>query len=74
MCPACIEAAERLSHSFHDCPGCRARAVSRDPRFFESSRGGFQTPAYRYMLEQAQVTHEQVKEAADADALGRVTA
>ena len=71
MCPACLEAAQRVSHSFNDCAGCRARAVARDPRFHEARKAGKLTPLYRRMLEQAQLTHDQVKAAHAADAMSR---
>ena len=66
-CKDCATAAERLSHHFSDCQGCKARAVARSPRFREALKGGTQTPEYRRMLEQVGVTHEEVKQAAQND-------
>jgi len=70
MCTDCATAAKKLHHGFSDCMGCRARAVARDPRFFEARKAGRMTPEYRRMLEQAQVTHDEVKAAAAADKVG----
>jgi hypothetical protein len=67
MCNDCRLASEKLHHGFSDCPGCRARAVARDPRFAEARKAGRMTPEYRRMLEQAKVTHEDVKAAAAVD-------
>ena len=67
MCDDCLSATKRISHGFRDCPGCKARAVARSPRFCASVKGGVQTPEYRRMLDQVGVTHDQVKAAAYAD-------
>jgi hypothetical protein len=67
MCTDCDKAAKKRWHGFSDCAGCRARAISRDPRFAAARKAGHLTPDYRRMLEQAQVTHEEVKAAAAVD-------
>lgn len=53
-CPDCTNAqAHPLSGRFtHGCDGCAARALSRDPRFFEAAREGKFTPDYRGALAQ----------------------
>lgn len=64
-CPACDHARTRkpgysgLMHG--DCVGCRARAVSILPQAKEAQERGTQTAAYRRLLDQCRVTHEDVK-------------
>jgi hypothetical protein len=71
-CPDCTAAAESAWHGFtHGCPGCAARAVSRGPNYRESHAAGKQTRKYRAELEMLGVSHQQVLEAAAADALGK---
>lgn len=70
-CPDCAKAQQKRWHGFSDCAGCRARAISRDPRFAAARKEGRQTPEYRRMLEQAQVTHDEVKAQAASDVVGR---
>lgn len=67
-CDNCATAAARLWHGFTGgCKGCCARAAGRSPQFFEARKSGRQTPAYRKLLEQFSLTHDEVKAARDAD-------
>lgn len=67
-CPACTEASERSSGRFQmGCRGCIARGVSRYINFRESQQQGRLTHKYRLQLEQAGVSHEEVKAAAAGD-------
>ena len=67
-CPHCTTATERSHWEFaSDCKGCIARGVARGPHFRRCRELGALDRAYRQHLEQAGVTHEQVKEAAAAD-------
>ena len=71
-CPDCTQSAARDWHGFTaDCPGCAARAVARGPNYRESRVAGVQTSKYRAELDLLKVTHEEVKAAAKADALGK---
>lgn len=74
-CPACTEASERMSSRFvMGCLGCIARGVSRMPNFRDSQEQGRLTHKYRLQLEEAGVTHEQVKAARAADFESRAEA
>ena len=66
-CIACDGAVGALTHSFHDCHGCRCRAVARSPGFAETLKGGRQWPDYIRMLERVGVTHDEVIAAARDD-------
>ncbi len=63
-CPACDRARKKpLGYSglYHgDCAGCRGRAIAILPQAKEAQQRGFQTAAYRALLDQAKVTHEDV--------------
>jgi hypothetical protein len=73
-CPDCTRSAAELWHGFtHGCPGCAARAVSRGPNYRESHAAGKQTRKYRDELQQFGVSHQQVIDAAAADALTKET-
>jgi len=66
-CPDCQAAATAAHHGFRaSCSGCKARAFSRGPHFFEAKRAGKLNPVYLQQLERLGLTHDQVK-AADAD-------
>lgn len=70
MCPDCLAAAEKPRHGFHSsCKGCAARAVSRGLNYWQAVRSGTQHRAYREELAALEVTHDQVKQAAAADAV-----
>ena len=74
-CPDCTAAAQQDWHGFKaGCLGCAARAVARGPNYRRVRDAGRLDRQYRGELEQLGVTHEQVKAAAQADALGRETA
>lgn len=74
-CTSCASAARELSHAFtNGCQGCAARAVARGPNFKRVRHAGMQDRQYRALLHQMGVTHEQVKEAAAADFMGRAAA
>lgn len=66
-CPDCQLAGKVLHHGFTSEPCCRARAAARSPQCSAALKGGRITSEYRRLLEGMQVTHEQVKAAADAD-------
>lgn len=69
-CPNCTRAQVELWHGFRSgCKGCQARAAIRGPQFFESRRDGRQTPAYRHLLTQLNLTHQQVLDAYKTDAI-----
>lgn len=66
----CTTAAKRMHHGFKaGCMGCCARAAARGPHFRRCRDNGTQDSAYRRMLEQFGLTHQQVLDAATADAL-----
>lgn len=74
-CPDCTQSAARDWHGFTaDCPGCAARAVARGPNYRESLATSRQTSKYRAELDLLKVTHDQVKAAAQSDALGKAAA
>jgi hypothetical protein len=67
-CPDCQAATQRSHWEFRaDCKGCIARGVARAPHFRRCRDQQALDRAYRQHLEQAGVTHEQVKAAALAD-------
>jgi hypothetical protein len=71
-CPDCTAAAERDWHGFvNGCRGCCARAAARSPHFRRVRDAGAQDRAYRQLLEQFALSHEDVKAAAAVDALGK---
>lgn len=71
-CTDCITATQREWHGFtQGCRGCCARAASRSPQFAKARRDGSQDRAYRALLEQFGLTHEQVRDAAANDAVVR---
>ena len=69
-CPDCLTSTQRMHHGFRSgCKGCQARAASRGPQFFESREAGRQTSAYRHLLTQLNLTHQQVLDAYQSDAI-----
>lgn len=67
-CRDCTAASQRSHWEFaSDCKGCIARGVARGPHFRRCRDAGQLDRAYRQQLQQAGVTHDQVKEAAAAD-------
>ena len=69
-CPNCTRAQVELWHGFRSgCKGCQARAASRWPQFFESRTKNKQTSAYRHLLTQLNLTHQQVLDAYQSDAI-----
>lgn len=74
-CPDCIRSAAEARHGFtNGCLGCAARSVARGPNYREAMASGRHTWKYRDELRLVGVTHDQVKAAAAADALGKETA
>lgn len=69
-CPACTQAAAvpHWGEFVADCRGCCARAAARSPQFFAARQTGTQTRAYRALLEQFGLTHDEVRAAHAADA------
>lgn len=71
-CPDCAASASSAWHGFHtDCPGCKARAASRSTEFRNAQIVRVQSAPYRRLLEQMDVTHQQVLEAHSSDALNK---
>lgn len=71
-CEDCTTASQEPHHGFKaGCPGCCARAISRGLNYFESLKQGQQTRRYRAELQQFGMTHQQVKDAAQADVMRR---
>lgn len=70
-CTACTTAATTpgWGEFVMGCRGCCARAAARSPQFFESRKTGTQTRAYRALLEQFGLTHDEVRQAHAADAM-----
>ncbi len=74
-CPDCTQAAITEWDVFRgDCLGCRARGVARGPHYRRCRDAGAQDRAYRQMLQQFGLTHEQVRAAAQADVQCRLEA
>ncbi len=72
-CPDCTAASERGHHGFRaECMGCCARAAARGPHYRRCRDAGVQDRAYRQMLEQFGLTHQQAQDAATSDALVEV--
>lgn len=67
-CPDCKAAADRVHHGFQaKCLGCRARGAARSPHYRRVRESGVQDRPYRALLQQFELTHEQVRAAAVAD-------
>jgi hypothetical protein len=74
-CADCQSALVGPHHGYTaGCGGCAARAVSRGPNYRRCLAAKAQDRKYRAELEAMNVTHEQVREAAQRDALGKVEA
>ena len=69
-CPNCAAAANTLHHGFTAaCKDCCARAAARSPHSRRVRDAGMLDGPYRMLLAQFDLTHEQVKAAAQADHL-----
>lgn len=69
-CGNCIAAAATEHHGFSaGCKGCCARAAARSPHFRRVRDQGYQDRHYRALLQQFDLTHDDVKAAANADRL-----
>lgn len=69
-CHHCTESATMLCHGFTaGCRGCCARAAARSPHYRRVRDAGMLDGPYRMLLAQFDLTHEQVKAAAQADHL-----
>lgn len=69
-CHDCTRSQSEMWHGFRSgCKGCQARAASRGPQFFESRTKNKQTSAYRHLLTQLNLTHQQVLDAYETDAI-----
>jgi hypothetical protein len=74
-CFDCHAALIGPAHGFtNGCTGCEARAVSRGPHFHASQQQGSLTREYIDELAKFNLTHAEVRQAAERDALGRVAA
>lgn len=72
MCAACAISEKQPWHQFQaDCQGCVARGLARGYAFVEARMLGKVTDRYQDELDMAGVTHQQVKDWAQRDALGR---
>lgn len=75
VCANCTAAAQRPHGGFTmGCKGCAARAAARSPQYRQARDSGQQTRQYRALLEQYDVTHAEVKDAAGKDFETKVTA
>jgi hypothetical protein len=73
-CPDCKAAADREHHGFKaQCLGCRARGAARTPHYRRARESGMQDRPYRSLLQQFELTHDQVRAAAAADFMLRST-
>lgn len=71
-CEDCDTAAARLWHGMTaTCRGCWARSVSRDHAFARVMAAGWLDRPYLDLCGRFGVTHNEVKKAAEADALHR---
>jgi len=71
-CRDCTNAAAKRWHGFsQDCKGCCARAASRSPHYRRCRDNGVQDREYRGLLAQFSLTHEDVRAAAQSDAMSR---
>lgn len=71
-CPDCTKAAAGQWHGFNwTCTTCRARQVARSQDYWRVRRLGHLDKAYRTLLGTCRVTHEEVRAAAERDAMGR---
>lgn len=71
MCKDCLASSIKSWHSFTaECKGCAARAVARGINYREAQAAGRQTHKYREELRLLGVSHDEVRTAATADALG----
>jgi hypothetical protein len=71
-CHDCSQAAAKRWHSFSaGCKGCCARAASRSPHYRRCRDSGVQDREYRGLLTQFSLTHDQVRDAAQSDAMGK---
>jgi hypothetical protein len=69
-CKACQEALIGPAHTFHaGCHGCDARAVSRGKNYKDSQQQGSLTREYIDELARFNLTHAEVRQAAERDAL-----
>jgi hypothetical protein len=67
ICPDCDRASRELWFGFGPEACCRARAAARSPQCHAALKGGRLTGEYRRLIEGMQVSHEQVKVAAEND-------
>ena len=71
-CRDCTNAAAKRWHSFTaGCKGCCARAASRSPHYRRCRDSGAQDREYRGLLAQFDLTHAEVRAAAQCDAMAR---
>lgn len=74
-CFDCMAAACGAHHGFTaKCLGCSARAASRLPHYARVRDAGKLDREYRALLQQFNLTHQQIKAAAAADAIGKTNA
>jgi hypothetical protein len=74
-CPDCAVATQRQHHGFTGgCRGCAERAASRSPHFARVRAQGRLDRPYQALLDTFDLTHEDVKAAAQADAIWKVPA
>ena len=70
-CIDCMSAATGVHHGFtNGCRGCAARSAARGFDFARVRSAGVLDRDYRVLLDLLSLTHDDVKQAAEADALG----
>jgi hypothetical protein len=70
-CIDCHSALIGPSHGFtNGCKGCTARAISRGPNYHASQQQGSLTREYISELVKLDLTHSEIKQAQERDALG----
>lgn len=69
-CADCKTASEQMHHIFKaGCKGCCARAAARSPHYRRVRDAGFLDRDYKRLLAQFELTHDEVKQAANVDKL-----
>lgn len=72
-CKDCSTATERIWHGFGAfCRGCWARGISRGPDYHRVKSAGRLDKPYLDLLQRTSVTHQEVKAAAETDAMQHI--
>ncbi len=71
-CPDCARSATELWHVFNaNCRGCQARVLSRSTHFSRVRKNNRLDRVYQAALDQLGLTHKEVKQAWNSDAINR---